>query len=269
MQLFVAPYIYANSDEIRFSMLADCLVNKSDHVIWPVRGGYGSARLLPKLAQMSRPRRAKWLIGYSDISAVQVFLLQSWGWPSLHGPTLSDVGKGLPEAVLSEVECIVEGHTNEAKYDALVPLNAAARTSRTVSGTVSGGNLKTLEALIGTPYALRGNSRILVFEDVGERAYAIDRMLVHARLSGLFRGARAVVFGRFTHSDEPNGNNLVDDVLGDFARSMRCPVLASLPIGHFPEARPLVLGSTGMLTLGANPTLSTGWRVSPSSMSSR
>lgn len=72
------PFL-ASTDEIRFNCLKDALYNKSSNIVWSLRGGYGSARLIPDLFKLPKPNKEKFFIGYSDITALHLFLSQEWG----------------------------------------------------------------------------------------------------------------------------------------------------------------------------------------------
>jgi muramoyltetrapeptide carboxypeptidase len=100
-------------------------------------------------------------------------------------------------------------------------------------GTVIGGTLTQMTALLGTPWAVdvpRG--AILLLEDVSERPYRIHRMLTQLAQSGTLARAGALVFGEFRGCDEPGGSPAIRDVLRDFTRGFPGPVIFGLPFGH-------------------------------------
>ena len=225
-----------------------------------MRGGYGSQRLLPRLARRAVPARPKLFVGFSDITALHLFINQHWGWPTLHAATVSGLGGGrLSQTSLDELRDVVAGRVRRLSFR-LRPLNAAAGRSRTVSAPLVGGNLKTLQSLVGTPFAVRPAGRILLVEDTGERGYAIDRMLVQLSQAGLLRGIRAMVFGQFTGGREADGRFTGTDVIARFAERMRVPVLGGAPFGHAACARTVPLGLPARLELGAGrASLAVSW----------
>lgn len=251
-KIFARDTIASNTDEARVQQLAAALAAPDSAAIWCVRGGYGSIRLLPALAKLKRPRKAKLLIGLSDISSVLLFLDQEWGWPSVHGPLLDRFGRGqvLPRWE-REMRELIRGERPEIAHEGLRPMNAAAKRSGRVSGLVSGGNLITLQSSLGTPWSLRGDGRIVFFEELGERGYRVDRALEQMRQAGVFRRARAVVFGDFTGGDEPSGGNRVNAVLKRFADEMPIPVFRGLRTGHSTVQRPLMVGARAQLETGS------------------
>lgn len=259
--LFGPAYIYANEDAVRWKQLRSALTNRTSRAIWCVRGGYGCARLLPRLSRLA-PRVAKSFIGFSDLTALHVYFNQVWRQPTWHGPVLTQLGSGrIGPAPLDEFrECLFAERTS-LRRTGMRPMNAAARRSGVISGRVLGGNLKTLQSLIGTPFGLIARGAILVLEDVDERGYAIDRMLVQLAQSGSLRGVRAVILGTFTGGLESNGRFTGDEVFERFAGSIAVPVLSGLALGHGPETGVLPLGLTGEVKLGKRPSLHVEWRA--------
>ena len=241
--------IVAAPDASRYRALHRALRRPDSRLIWCLRGGYGSQRLLPRLARGAVPERRKLLVGFSDLTALHVFINQQWGWPTLHAATLADLGSGrLSQRSLDELRRVVAGRTTRISFR-LRPLNPAANRVRSVGGTLIGGNLKTIQSLVGTPWGVRPAGCILIVEDTGERGYAIDRMLVQLDQAGLLRGVRALVFGQFTGGREPDGRFTGTEVLARFAQRMRIPVLGGAPVGHGNAARPAFLGMPARLEL--------------------
>ena len=259
--LFGDPYVYSNDDSVRLRQLRAAIGNRTSRAIWCVRGGYGSGRLLPRLGRCS-PRALKPFIGFSDVTALHLFFNQVWGQPTWHGPVLTQLGSDrISPAALEELHACLFGRQTALMRGGLRPMNAAARQPGRVTGRLLGGNLKTLQSLIGTPFGLSGRGTILVLEDVDERGYAIDRMLVQLQQSGGLQGVKAILFGSFTGGLEANGRFVGDEVMERFAATMRVPVLTGLPLGHDAEARVLPLGVKGEIELGRHPCLRVAWSV--------
>ena len=261
--LFADSGIVAAPDPTRFRVLDRALRRSDSKVVWCVRGGYGSQRLLPRLARRAVPTRPKLLVGFSDVTALHVFVNQHWGWPTLHAATVSGLGDGrLSQTALDELRRVVAGRTGRLSFR-LRPLNSAARRPRTVSAPLVGGNLKTIQSLVGTPFGVRPAGRILILEDTGERGYAVDRMLVQLGQASVLRGVRAIVFGQFTGGREPNGRFTGTEVIARFAQHMRVPVLGGGPFGHAASARAVPLGLPVRLELGpGGARLAVAWDTS-------
>ena len=248
--LFEGSGIVAAPDASRLRTLQRAFRRPDSAVVWCVRGGYGCQRLLPRLARGAAPERRKLLVGFSDVTALHVFINQHWGWPTLHAATVADLGSGrLSQRSLDQLRRVVTGGVSRLSCP-LRPLNPAARRPRTVGGTLLGGNLKTIQSLVGTPWSVRPAGRILMVEDVGERGYAIDRMLVQLSQAGILRGVRALVFGQFTGGREPDGRFAGTEVIARFAERLRLPVLGGAPFGHGDSARAALLGAAAKIELG-------------------
>ena len=144
-------------------------------------------------------------------------------------------------------------------WNYLVPMNRAAFVEERIVAPLSGGNLKTLQAQLGTPWALSAGGTILVVEDVNERGYSIDRMLVQLEQSGTLKKVRAIVFGAFIGGAEANGTCLSTEVIGRFARACERPVFSQMAFGHAANARVVPLGMIAELIGGDQGTLSVRW----------
>ena len=253
-KMFGRELFTANTDDNRLKFLLDAFNAKDSKAIWCVRGGYGTNRLLPALFKARRPSGApKLLIGLSDITSLHAFVNQHWGWPTVHGPLLDRLGRKLAKKNhLAELHDVLFGEIPEITFAGLKPLNPAARKSGVIRAPVTGGNLITLQSLIGTPCGWRTKNRILFFEEIGEKGYRVDRALEHFRQSGHFEHALAVVLGDFTDCVEADGSKkLVPAALKRFAESVKIPVFSGLQSGHDVVQRPVPLETSAELYLGA------------------
>lgn len=242
---------HSDDDDIRFEDLKEALTNKESKIVWCLRGGYGSGRLLNSLAKMKKPKHKKLVIGYSDITALHTFLSQNWGWESVHGPTISTFSnKKFDKKCLAELKDILFGKTKTFKME-LGPLNAAAEKAKTkITGKITGGNLAMLQTLIGTKFQLKAKGKIVIIEDVNEKGYQVDRMLYHLLSSNALQGAKAIVFGDFTGGAEANGESFVEFSIMRFAIDNKIPVFSTSEFGHGNINRPLVCGQNYSIEKG-------------------
>jgi muramoyltetrapeptide carboxypeptidase len=248
--IFKKNLICANTDEARFAHLRAALLAGDSKVIWCLRGGYGSVRLLPELAKMKKPSQAKLLIGISDICSLHCYLNEYWNWPSLHGALLDRFGqKRISPAIQREMKNLLWGKTSDVLYRGLKPLNDPARRVKSLRGPVVGGNLITLQSAMGTPYDFSLKNKILLLEDIGERGYGLDRALVHFVQAGKLKGCRGILFGHFTGGDEPGGGNLVKKALNTWAQEIQVPVFSGIESGHDVKLRPVPLNTSAVLSL--------------------
>ncbi|MFN8846844.1 MAG: LD-carboxypeptidase [Bdellovibrionales bacterium] len=254
-QIFGEDLLHAQSEKLRAQDLVRALRARDSKAIWFLRGGYGTNRLIPYLKKIKNPNKI--LIGISDITSLHCYSLDHWKLSVMHGPLLDRIAKGLvPEDVLKEVLQVVQGHKTEVKFENLMPLNKKAKTKKDITAQLVGGNLKVIESHIGTPDELKLKNRIVMFEEIGERAYRVDRMLFHFEQAGLFKNLAGVIFGQFIQDNEPGGTpGKTQALLKIWAEKQKFPVLAGLPCGHDTEQRILPLGTKAVLKLGPKPSL--------------
>ncbi len=244
------PYL-SQSDMYRFKDLKNAILSLDSKAIWCVRGGYGSLRLLPYLERMKKPSHSKILIGYSDITSLQLFLDQSWNWQSLHGPFLENIGtRRVSQRDRKEIKNILFGDIHSTTFYRLKALNAPAQKRGIIKGKIRGGNLTVLQSSLGTQQQIKGRGRILFFEDLGERGYRIDRILTHMLQGNVFQSALAVIFGDFIGGRERDGRFLSMKCLKEFSKNMKIPVFKGLPCGHGKIQRPLILNSHSEIQIG-------------------
>lgn len=228
--LFEKERFVAGSVQTRVAAILNAWQDPSIAALIAMRGGYGSAQLLPFLDPAVLVAGRKALIGYSDITSLLCLYLQH-GLVGIHGPMIDRrISKG-PSAyhedsfrkVLMQAEPAGEFHP--AQLEVLAPGSAR--------GVMVGGTLTQLMVSMGTPWAFDPpQGSVLFLEDIGERPYRIHRMLTQMAQAGLFVHARAIVFGEFPGCDEPGGDPAIRDVLRDFAAEFRGPVLFNFPSGH-------------------------------------
>ena len=199
--------------------------------LFAMRGGYGSAQLLPMFDSWTPQQTPKLFIGYSDNTSLLSWLTTRCGIPALHGPMLERrLAQG--EAAYDSASLLKlmqgEGQGLEMTPDGLTMIRAGE-----VAGTLCGGTMTQLVGSLGTPFAFDPPAgSILFLEDVNERPYRIDRMLTQLRQSGILSRARALVFGEMRGCGEAHDSPTVGDVIHAAANEFDGPVLAGFPSGH-------------------------------------
>lgn len=202
-------------------------------VVMITRGGYGLTRLLPRLDFKGLARAGKQWVGLSDFTAFHLAMLARAGAVTWAGPALLD---DFEVASPDEVDPVTLGCFQEAMRGELEMLGFAARGASgiDVRGTLWGGNLSVLCALLGTPYFPKVKGGILYVEDVHEHPYRIERMLVQLLQSGVIDDQAAVLVGtinRYTLAPHDRGYDLAAAL--KWVRSQtRTPILTGLPFGH-------------------------------------
>lgn len=247
-KLFGDDLLCANSDVARFENLKQALFNAETKALICVRGGYGSMRLIPKLTTLTMPVEQKIFLGMSDVTALNLFLMQHWKWPVLHGALAVD--KFSPESIAA-MKPILLGEAEQVHFPA-VALNEAAKQEKIIHAPITGGNLCLVETSIGTFWQMEATQQMIFFEEVGERGYQIDRRLTHLEQAGMLRDAQAIIFGDFLRGDEPDGRSLIHPVLLRFAEQQSLPVVQIAGVGHGYQNRILPMGTLATLRLGKN-----------------
>jgi muramoyltetrapeptide carboxypeptidase len=230
---------YANKLEIQLEHLCSALNDDEIDIIWCARGGWGSLRLLPHLAKIKKPKKNKLLIGYSDITFLHLFFNQVWNWPTLHANNFS----GLPQMTSPQIRHLLDIIDNNkvTKSQKLTPLNQAAQNIKKIDAKLIGGNLRIIQSSLATPWQVDARNKIIFFEDVAERGYSIDRMLVQLEIASVFKQVKAIIFGDFTLGIEKNNKDYTAFALKEFAQRTNVPVFKGLKVGHGKFNTPLLL----------------------------
>jgi len=233
LDIIETDVFFASPLETQLRHLKEALYSDSK-IIWCLRGGYGSMRLIPHLLKMKPPKKPKLLIGFSDITSLHLFLNQHWNWPTLHARTISQMHPDLTSTPDRKfLKDIIFGKKTEKTFKRLVPLNEMARRERLIKGTMTGGNLRIIQSSLGTSWQIDAKGKILFIEDVGERGYSVDRMLEQMFQAKLLdKGPKAIIFGDFTEGLEKNGKDLTTVAMKRFAERVPYPVFSGLKAGH-------------------------------------
>lgn len=244
-----APLGYLSaSDDARADEFNRALRAPDADAIFCVRGGYGTLRILDRLDYDAARRHPKLLVGYSDITALQLALYQKAGWKSVSGPMVG-VEWGAMDADEERLfDALVGGFAGEIvgpKNERLVPMRSGDAT-----GTLLGGNLALVARLVGTPYLPDLTGAILFLEDVYEEPYKIDGLLAQLKLAGVLERLGGLVFGAFT-DDAPTVDTsfTTDEVLHHYAAFVGGPVAKGLVYGHFSPKIPMPTGVKARLTV--------------------
>jgi len=196
-----------------------------------VRGGYGSAQVLPLLDRAEAVRACKPFVGYSDLTAMLTFLTLGCQLVAFHGPMLAGrLGRG---AEGYDERSFMSALCRREPMGELAPPGLAAIRPGDATGMLLGGTLTQLLASLGTPFAFAPpDGYVLFLDEVGERPYRLDRMVLQLRQTGLLDRAAAVVVGELPRCDEPTGDPTARAVMAELFADFRGPVLIGFPSGH-------------------------------------
>lgn len=246
--IFQEDPLYSAPDAVRLDNLRQALQASDSKIIWSVRGGCGTKALLQDLVKMPSPQIPKTLIGFSDVTALLLFATQTWGWQSIHGPTLNyfSANRLLPD-IQEMMFSFCQGEKIHVTHGQLLPLNDAAQHVDSLEAPLTGGNMSLLEYSIGTFWQIKTSGHFIFFEDIDEMPYRIAERLNHFEQAGLLKDVAGIFFGDFSHQKAPINEELLTYVLKDFAARQKCPVFCHLKSGHMAENLPIEIGQTALL----------------------
>ncbi len=238
--MFARDGYLAGDDDRRTAELASFIADENVRALVAARGGYGLSRIIDRLPLADLLARPKWLVGFSDVTALHV-ALNGAGVPSVHGGNAASLGLGDAAAREKWIDSLERPFAPRTLDGLSVVVPGEAR------GTLVGGNLTLLHACAAAGQLRLPAQTILFFEDVTERPYRIDRMLTTLASGGHFEGVKGLLLGTFTGCGPGPDRVSVDQVLTSFARSLGVPTVASDRLGHGRFNDPLVLGSPARL----------------------
>ena len=229
-----APYV-AGAARARAAQLHAALVDPDIRTVIAVRGGYGSAQLLPFL-DVDRLRASRTLlVGYSDITAVLDTATGHAGLVTIHGPMAEGRLARGPGAYDRDgflrlvMEPVAFGRVDTSGARVVRPGAAA--------GILRGGTLTQLAALLGTPWAFTAMEPTVLFVDeVNERPYRVDRLLWQLRAAGVLARVSGIVFNELPGCDEPGGVPTALDAIGAALEGFDGPVVTGVASGHTARA---------------------------------
>lgn len=231
-----AKYGYlAGTDQLRTDDIHQMYSDPEISAIICARGGWGCLRLLDKLDYDLIKNNPKVIIGYSDITTLQLAFWNQIKLPSLSGPMAAvEMGK--------KMESFTENHfweqiTNPEstylfQYDADITKNWNPGQTK---GTLLGGCLSMITHLLGTPYSPDYADSVLFLEDVGEEAYRIDRYLAQLKQAGVFDKINGVILGNIIEGENTNAQKAaftIEEVLKQYFDDVNYPVIYNFPYGH-------------------------------------
>lgn len=237
--------VYAGTVSQRLEDLQEAMDDPNTRAILCSRGGYGAVHLVGKL-DFSRFRESpKWLIGFSDITALHN-LWQKEGFASLHAPMARHLTVEPEDDFCTQaLRDILTGAvaTPERSFSYTCDAHKLNRRG-TAEGILRGGNFAVFNGLRGTPYDIPTDGTVLFIEDVGERPHAIERMMYNLKLGGVLERLSGLVIGQFTEYEEKKqlGKELYG-ALADLVKEYDYPVCFNFPVGHVTMNLPLVCGA--------------------------
>ncbi len=249
---------YAGSSKQRLADLQEALDDTEARAILCSRGGYGAVHLVGK-PDFTRFRESpKWLIGFSDITALHN-VLQQEGFASLHAPMARHLTVEPEDDFCTEVlrdilfgRFAEEPDEQEDRNSLTYRCGSCKLNHRgNATGTLRGGNLAVFYGLRGTPYDIPAEGTILFIEDVGERPHAVERMMYNLKLGGVLERLSGLIIGQFTEYEEnlSLGKKLYE-ALADLVKEYDYPICFDFPVGHVTMNVPMINGAQVELEVG-------------------
>jgi muramoyltetrapeptide carboxypeptidase len=247
---------FTGSPKERRTELLDAFDDPSIDALVATRGGYGSAYLLDERLPDALPS-IKPLVGFSDLTTLQIFLWQKHSWPTFYGPMFAAGFDAGPDAA--------NGYDSQSFHNALMNSSSGWRTNLfgetlqpgRADGVLLGGAMTLVEATLATPWELDTTDAILVLEDRAMKPYQVDRILLHLKHAGKLQHVRGIVLGDFPECEPPIPSSpSVRDVAQRILQPLNIPLVFGVPIGH--TSRPMLtlpLGVPARLTAEGQGTL--------------
>lgn len=246
--MFSREQRFAGSDELRAADFQRFATDRKLDVVLAARGGYGLSRILDRLDYGAIAKAGRILVGYSDFTAFNLALLAKTGAVSFQGPAASDFSaRPVNEFTVQHFFGALENRSYAAAFDAEGP-------ELDVAGTLWGGNLAVLCAMVGTPYLPRIRGGILFLEDINEPAYRIERMLFQLLHAGVLARQKAILLGSFAPvPEQPNDNGFdLGAAIARIRRAVGVPIISGLPFGHVARKLTLPVGARARLRLNGS-----------------
>ncbi len=230
----VAGGYLAGEPALRAAHLHEAFADPDVAGIVCVRGGYGSAQILPLLDARAIAASPKVFVGYSDVTAIHAWLQQQVGLVSFHGPMLE--GR-FADPARYDRESFLRAVCGTGPMGAIVPPSLEVWRPGEASGVLVGGTITQLASSLGTPWAFDPPPGcVLFFDEVNERPYRLDRLLTQLLQAGIVGRASAIVFNELPGCDEPGGQVRGVDAVRRVLDGFTGPIVGGFPSGHTPGA---------------------------------
>jgi Uncharacterized proteins, homologs of microcin C7 resistance protein MccF len=225
-------------DERRAENLMGMWLNPQVKAVICGTGGYGAVRLLKYLDPEIFRRNPKAFVGYSDITALHLWLMRQAKLRVFHGPTIDDLIPGQRDPTMLSLLSALTTPRPEMKIGR--DIARAVRPGKAV-GRLTGGNLSLVQQTIGTPYEIDTRDAILFLEETHDPMSVADERLLHLRAAGLLENLRGIVFGQL--SLDRSEEDEFEDFLLDLVSDLEIPILMDFPAGHEVPNLTLPLGT--------------------------
>jgi len=236
---------FAGNDAQRLDDINTAIRNPEVRGIICARGGYGSVRIIDRIDIAALKQDPKWIVGYSDMTAILNHILAKADLAGIHGTMPVNFAKNTNESIQSLINALTG---KENKYSA--PFNKLNR-SGIAEGKMVGGNLSILFSLLGSPSSVKTDGNILFLEDLDEYLYHIDRMMMALKRAGMLKNLAGLIVGGMSDMNDnivPFGKS-AEEIIRDQVSEYSFPVCFDFPSGHINDNRAWIHGKKIRLTV--------------------
>jgi muramoyltetrapeptide carboxypeptidase len=251
------PLYFAGTTAQRLEDLHQALTDPDTSFVSCLRGGYGSNYLLGELDLELIRRHPKPFLAYSDLTGIQLHLLDQLGLPAFHGPMVAADFSRENGVHLPSFQAALAGDPYSVGPAEGLRILQPGREFSQFRGTLYGGCLSILVSLLGTPWEPRTQGKLLFLEDTGAKPYQVDRMLWQLRHAGKLEGVRGIVFGEMLDCVSPGASlKLLEEVILRVFEDFDGPIAIGLRSGHVSHGNvTLTFGVEAELTITDEATL--------------
>jgi muramoyltetrapeptide carboxypeptidase len=243
---------FAGTDAERCEDFQKAMDDPTISAIWCARGGYGTVRILDKLEFTKLKKNPKWLIGYSDITALHN-QFHNEGFETIHAIMCTSLTED-PNDISESISTFKEAIFGEQ-------LNYTLKGSNDnrigeVTAPLVGGNLTMLHTMLGSKTSIDTSGKILFIEEIGEYKYHIDRMLQSLKRAGYFDNCAGVLVGDMSkmRKNTTLWGTSIEQLILDALADYNFPIAFNMPAGHEKDNRAMILGRMVKMTVGKDKT---------------
>ncbi len=237
---------YAGTDRERLDDFQRAINDPDTCAIICARGGYGTVRIADDIDWTGLLTHPKWITGFSDITYLHVHLNQTLGVQTLHSSVPALFHRNTPEAIDS-----IRQHLFGEEVSIDIPSHPLNRLGD-AKGVLIGGNLSILYSITGTRSGFNTAGKILFIEDIDEKLYHIDRMMINLKRSGKLQDLAGLIVGGMTDMSDnavPFGKSALE-IIAEHVAGFNYPVCFDFPAGHMADNRAIVLGKVTKMKVG-------------------
>lgn len=233
-------FYFSGTDDERLADLQTMLDDKHTEAVLMGRGGYGLSRIIDRVDFSGFLKKPKWICGFSDITVLHNHIQAQFGMATFHSPMCAAFK---PETLNSDhLKAFYAAITGKSLYYHAPP--SGYNRQGEAEGILTGGNLAMLTHLTGSVSEVNTDGKILFIEDVGERLYQIDRMMLNLKRAGKLKHLKGLVAGGFTEledTERPFGQT-IEEIIREKVEEYDYPVCFNFPAGHQEVNFTLTLG---------------------------